>query len=448
MASSPCVPSIASPRPAPAGRRAAAASASRSSPRSPLPTGAARARAKARAARSRSCSPRSVSFTSGSQPTLPRREPSRLGQPLAAAVRQPRHRRAAVADGRPSPAAPWPVHGLRQLQPRALRRPDRHHPRAPRRGRRVRAVRDALGGPASLGALRQRRPRLLLLRARARTRQRAAARRSLAGHRPRRAHPDRAVPRGPPGPVSPDRSPARDARRGRHRRGGDPRGDRTTPGGRGRRGHRRGDRLRARGHPRERPLPAACRQPGARTGDRGGMTSPTLTALEGLRFISLAEVEHAVPLRVRTDNKHLVNVAVLDELLERLEPTHRALEIEGRRAFAYDTVYFDTDELLTARAHVQRRRHRFKCRSRLYTDTSACAFELKVKGARGTTIKHRIPYQPALHGTVTRDARAFLAEHLAQVPELHAVLRTTYTRITLAAPDERMTIDLGLSYGD
>jgi len=178
------------------------------------------------------------------------------------------------------------------------------------------------------------------------------------------------------------------------------------------------------------------------------MTTTTPTALDGLGLISLAEVEHAAPLHVRADNKHLVDVAVLDELLERLEPTHRALEIDGRRAFAYDTVYFDTDELLTARAHVQRRRHRFKCRSRLYTDTSACAFELKVKGARGTTIKHRIPYQPALHGTVTRDARAFLAEHLEHVPDLHPVLRNTYTRITLAAPGERMTIDLDLSYGD
>ena len=69
------------------------------------------------------------------------------------------------------------------------------------------------------------------------------------------------------------------------------------------------------------------------------------------------------------------------------------LEIAGRRAFAYDTVYFDTGDLLTARAHVQRRRRRFKCRSRLYVDTEACAFELKTKGARGGTVKHRIAYR-------------------------------------------------------
>jgi len=170
--------------------------------------------------------------------------------------------------------------------------------------------------------------------------------------------------------------------------------------------------------------------------------------LDGLDLISLAEMERTVPLRVRADHKHLVDVASLDALLQRLAPTHRALEIDGRRAFAYDTVYFDTGDLLTARAHVQRRRRRFKCRSRLYVDTDTCAFEVKVKGPRGETIKHRLPYEPSDHGIVTRAARAFLAEHLDEVPGLRPVLRTTYTRITLAGPGERTTVDLGLSYGD
>jgi VTC domain len=171
-------------------------------------------------------------------------------------------------------------------------------------------------------------------------------------------------------------------------------------------------------------------------------------AVDGLEFITLDELDRTVPLRVRADRKHLLAITSLDALLRRLAPTHRALEIDGRRAFAYDTVYFDTADLLTARAHVQRRRRRFKCRSRLYADTSTCAFELKLKGARGETVKHRIAYDPSHHGIVTPDARAFLAEHLDEVPDLRPVLRTTYTRITLAAAHERTTIDLGLSYGD
>lgn len=176
------------------------------------------------------------------------------------------------------------------------------------------------------------------------------------------------------------------------------------------------------------------------------MTIPS-AALDALEPVSLSDVEDAVPLRVRADRKHLVEVASLDELLCRLAPTHRVLEIDGLRAFAYDTVYFDTGDLLTARAHVQRRRRRFKCRSRLYVDTNTCAFELKTKGVRGRTVKHRIAYEPSQRGTITPRAHAFLAEHLDEVPELRPVLRTTYTRITLAGPDERATIDLDLSYG-
>ena len=176
--------------------------------------------------------------------------------------------------------------------------------------------------------------------------------------------------------------------------------------------------------------------------------TPATATLDRLPALGLPELDAALSLQVRADRKHLLPVPVLDELLEALAPTHRALEIGGRRAFAYDSVYFDTPELLTARAHTQRRRRRFKCRSRLYVDSGTCAFELKLRGRRGETVKHRIPYDPADHGTLTPAALAFLAEHLDDVPAMRPALRTTYTRSTLAGPAERLTIDLGLSFGD
>lgn len=172
-----------------------------------------------------------------------------------------------------------------------------------------------------------------------------------------------------------------------------------------------------------------------------------MSALERLGSVDLAALDATVPLRVREDRKHVVALATLEALLERLTPTHAALEIGGRRAFTYDSVYFDTDTLLTARAHVQRRRRRFKCRSRLYVDSGMCAFEVKVRGPRGETVKHRMPYDPADHGVLTPAARAFVAEHADQRPDLAPVLRTTYTRTTLAGPAERVTIDLALSFG-
>jgi hypothetical protein len=171
-------------------------------------------------------------------------------------------------------------------------------------------------------------------------------------------------------------------------------------------------------------------------------------ALGVLAPLSLAELEGRVALLERTDRKHLVALEAVAALVERLQGSHRALELGGRRAFAYDSVYLDTPDLLTARAHVQGRRRRFKCRTRHYVDAGTCWFELKQKGPREQTVKRRIPHPADAHGRLTAPARAFLAEHLDRVPDLVAVLRTTYTRMTLAGPGERVTIDLDVAYDD
>ncbi len=175
--------------------------------------------------------------------------------------------------------------------------------------------------------------------------------------------------------------------------------------------------------------------------------SVSLVSLERLNAVSLVELDARAPMRVREDRKHVVDLATLHLLLDELAPTHVALEIDGRREFTYDSVYFDTARLMTARAHVQQRRRRFKCRTRLYVDSATCALELKVKGRRGETIKHRLAYAAEEHGTLTAAGQDFLAEHLGPVPDLVPALRTVYTRSTLVGAGERVTIDRGLSFG-
>ena len=78
--------------------------------------------------------------------------------------------------------------------------------------------------------------------------------------------------------------------------------------------------------------------------------------------------------------------------------THRVLEIDGRRVFGYRSTYFDTPDLRLFRDHVQRRRRRYKCRTREY-DSGVRMFEVKLKGARGRTVKYRMP-RPAFRGAV------------------------------------------------
>jgi hypothetical protein len=139
---------------------------------------------------------------------------------------------------------------------------------------------------------------------------------------------------------------------------------------------------------------------------------------------------------------------------ERLADTHRALEIGGVRTFRYSTTYYDTLGLDAYRDHVQNRRRRYKCRSRRYDETGLCAFELKLKGARGRTIKYRMPYADALHGTLSSEAVRFLELHLlreyARGPGdgLVRSLDMSFRRLTLADLErgERLTADFGLVF--
>jgi hypothetical protein len=167
----------------------------------------------------------------------------------------------------------------------------------------------------------------------------------------------------------------------------------------------------------------------------------------GLAAIGLEELEARAALQRRTDRKYVLPTDRL-ELLTELRDDHLALEIEGRRLSAYDSVYFDTPDLRCYADHVAGRRPRFKIRSRLYAETGVCSLEIKIAQEVGETAKHHLDYAERDHGTLTPEGRDFVAETLGdQAPaELGPTLRTTFRRATIAARDgdERITADADL----
>ena len=183
------------------------------------------------------------------------------------------------------------------------------------------------------------------------------------------------------------------------------------------------------------------------------MLRSPVTSVDALAPIGLAELDAHAGLQDRVDVKYVVGLDVLDALVQRLAPTHRALEIDGRRSFDYATTYFDTADLRSYRDHVQRRRRRFKARVREYLDAGTQVLEVKVRGARGTTVKHRVALpEPvsALEGSLL----AFLHERVRDAcgrdpgDALDPVLRMRFERVTLVAPErgERLTCDVGLAF--
>jgi VTC domain len=178
--------------------------------------------------------------------------------------------------------------------------------------------------------------------------------------------------------------------------------------------------------------------------------SPSLV-VEAFPALGLEELDAGAALRDRVDLKYVVPLAAFAALAERLLASHAALEIDGRRAFANRSTYFDTPELTAFREHMQQRRRRYKCRSREYLDSGSYAFEVKLKGLRGRTVKHRMDYD---RHELSAAALAFLSDCLdrayGRAPDaaLGPALAVDYTRVTLAAPalGERVTCDFDLTF--
>ncbi len=156
----------------------------------------------------------------------------------------------------------------------------------------------------------------------------------------------------------------------------------------------------------------------------------------------------------RIDNKYIVDSAVLRRAVSDLARHFDILEIDGNRAFAYETCYFDDAGRHSYFDHHQGRRKRVKVRTRKYLDIGSCYLEVKLKDIRGRTVKKRLAYDSEKHGTLDDSAWTFVRDtyrafyHEEFEHSISRVLEMRYVRATLVAKqgDERMTIDSGLQF--
>lgn len=178
-----------------------------------------------------------------------------------------------------------------------------------------------------------------------------------------------------------------------------------------------------------------------------------LPGLDALQPVDLRALGGSADLQRRFDHKYIVEVGLLPQLVAGLGRDLRVLEIEGRRSTAYTNVYFDTGELQTYRDHVQRRRLRYKIRTRHYGDPARAMLEVKCKGSRGQTVKHRWPHPAGAPDQLGQEAAQLISRALdeqyglAMPGGLAPTATTRYERVTLVNLEaaERITIDLGLS---
>ncbi|WP_255572651.1 polyphosphate polymerase domain-containing protein [Leucobacter tenebrionis] len=190
------------------------------------------------------------------------------------------------------------------------------------------------------------------------------------------------------------------------------------------------------------------------TGVEAGTGHAQVIGFEGLASISLEGLIAQAALLQRVDRKYLVPAADAAVILDGIDRRSRVLEIGGRRGFAYDSVYFDTPDHLSYRLTAQRRRRRFKLRTRSYLDTGTAYLELKTKSGRGSTVKDRVPYDPHNREKLTDEGREYVSALLEQhghnprlVERLRPSLVSRYRRATLLLPcGSRATIDTELRW--
>ena len=176
--------------------------------------------------------------------------------------------------------------------------------------------------------------------------------------------------------------------------------------------------------------------------------------LARFRPISLAKLNAGSAMLERLDNKYVVHLSVLQHIAEFLSAHFDILEIEGKRAFTYETCYFDDAQHTSYFEHHQGRRQRCKIRVRKYADAQSCFVEVKLKDKRDHTIKKRLEYPTDKYRTLDERAMAHIQRSYSDiygrefVAALKPVLDVSYRRITLVAKKggERITIDSGLVF--
>ncbi|MBM3432607.1 MAG: polyphosphate polymerase domain-containing protein [Bacteroidetes bacterium] len=164
--------------------------------------------------------------------------------------------------------------------------------------------------------------------------------------------------------------------------------------------------------------------------------------------IGLEETNAQAQLLRRVDTKYVIRPDQLEPILLSWVPTHRILEINGRKIFHYHSVYYDTPGLDLYHAHHAGAATRVKFRLREYADSDLSYYEIKLRSNSGVTDKQRQRIRakeqiPEFLQTAVQENPRHLKQGVMQ-----ETLSVDYDRITLVAKEggERVTIDLHLRY--
>ena len=165
---------------------------------------------------------------------------------------------------------------------------------------------------------------------------------------------------------------------------------------------------------------------------------------------------NGVKLLKRYDTKFIFHKSRLKSLFDYLYRDYKILEIDGRRLFSYETLYYDTDDFLFYRQHHNRKLGRYKVRCRRYVESGQCFFEVKYKNNKKKTTKSRLQLKDnIIRREISESSKKFARNHILMndidiMEKIRPKLKVNYHRITFSntTTEERFTIDTGLTYSE
>lgn len=172
--------------------------------------------------------------------------------------------------------------------------------------------------------------------------------------------------------------------------------------------------------------------------------------LADFKPIGLEEMK-AVRLMNRIDQKYMMSVDRLPELLGNIVEDYYVQRIYGEAFADYHTLYFDTPRLDMYTQHHNSKLTRQKLRVRCYRSSRTTFFEIKNKNNKKKTKKIRvaIPADYFDNPFTVNEVRQFLHEKTPYTEnDLCRQLENNFTRITLVDNgfNERVTIDSGITF--
>lgn len=150
----------------------------------------------------------------------------------------------------------------------------------------------------------------------------------------------------------------------------------------------------------------------------------------------------------RFDRKYVIPIDKIESLLDLAKTEYQILKIGEKTEHQYISHYFDTQKYSLYLSHHNKRKVRFKLRTREYIDSQIRFAEIKLKEKNSLTQKFRLNIEQKQNGM--KEIHHLMMLYTKELPELIKTISISYKRKTLIHKiiDQRITIDTDICFSE